>query len=534
MAKMNTLDRIITAVSPKAGLQRMAARQRLAILNTGYGNYGASATKKSMKGWIYGGGSHKEDIEDNLSTLRQRCRDLYMGVPVATGAIKTMRTHAVGSGLTPKPQIDGDFLGLTGEETRLLERQIEREFSLWADTPDCDMERLDNFFELQQLAFLSWALSGDLITLLPTSKRKNQPYDLRVQLVEADRVCNPPEKEGDEHIIEGVEVDDRGEVIAYHICNHHPLGWNYSTPHKWVRVPAYGRNTGRKNVLHIMMRERIGQRRGVPAMAPVIESLKQLGRYTEAELVAAVVSGMFTVFIEKESAAEGPPAGEAIPEEMQVDADDDTTIEMGNGAIVDLNAGEKANFANPGRPSGNFGPFVEAILQQIGAALEIPYEVLIKHFSSSYSASRGALNEFWQMISMQRNWLAADFCKPIYEEWLTEAVAKGRIKAPGFFSDPAIRKAYCGCRWNGPAPAQLDPVKEVNAAEKRVKNGFSTAAQETAQLTGGDYVRNMAQRKEEIRLEKEANGSGESSDPAPAAPPDGGQQPGATGQQPEQ
>jgi hypothetical protein len=36
-----------------------------------------------MLGWYSGGGSAKEDIEDNLSTLRQRSRDLYMGVPIA-------------------------------------------------------------------------------------------------------------------------------------------------------------------------------------------------------------------------------------------------------------------------------------------------------------------------------------------------------------------------------------------------------------------------------------------------------------------
>ena len=71
----------------------------------------------------------------------------------------------------------------------------------------------------------------------------------------------------------------------------------------WTRVEAWGAKTGRRNVLHIMNRERIGQRRGVPFLAPVIEALKQLGRYTDAELVAAVVSGMFTVFIEKESAS---------------------------------------------------------------------------------------------------------------------------------------------------------------------------------------------------------------------------------------
>ena len=89
---------------------------------------------------------------------------------------------------------------------------------------------------------------------------------------------------------------------------------------------------------------------------------------------------------------------------------------------------------------------------------------------------------------------AEDFCQPIYEEWFAEAVARGRIHAPGFFSDPAIRKAYTACAWNGPARTNLNPVQEVDAAIKRVEAGFSTAQQETAQMTGGDYNRNIEQR----------------------------------------
>ena len=83
---------------------------------------------------------------------------------------------------------------------------------------------------------------------------------------------------------------------------------------------------------------------------------------------------------------------------------------------------------------------------------------------------------------MQREWFAGDFCQAVYEEWFSEAVAKGRISAPGYFSDPIIKKAYTGCTWNGPARTNLNPVQEVSAAVKRVEAGFSTAEQETAQM----------------------------------------------------
>ena len=162
-------------------------------------------------------------------------------------------------------------------------------------------------------------------------------------------------------------------------------------------------------------------------------------------------------------------------------------------------------FADPKHPNTGFDAFSAAIIKQIAAALEIPSEVLMKQFTTSYSAARGALNEFWRTCDMQRSWFVDDFCQPIYEEWLTEAVATGRVKAPGFFDDPAIRKAYTSCTWNGPARTNLNPVQEVDAAVKRVAAGFSTADQETATMNGGSYAANIRQRVIEARMKKEVD-----------------------------
>ena len=525
------IDGIIATVAPQFALKRAGARQKMQILNSGYGNYGANVTKKSLLGWNYAGGSWREDINENLPTLRQRSRDIYMGVPIGRAAVNTMRTNVVGRGLMPKPTIDADVLKISPEKAKELERKISKEWELWAESADCDMARLDNFYELQQLAFLNWLASGDTLALLPVKPRKNQPYDLRVQLIEADRLSSPNDFDTfDNQIVGGVEVDADGEVVAYHFSKHHPLSYANERM-EWQRVEAYGKRTGRRNVLHLMCRERIDQRRGVPFLAPVIEALKQLGRYTDAELVAAVVSGMFTVFIEKKDESEGEPIGSGVPEDEQIDAEDETSIELSAGSVIDLAEGETANAVNPGRPNKNFTGFVEAICQQIGAALEIPYELLMKHFTASYSASRGALEEAWKMFKMYRTWLANDFCQPIYEEWLAEAVAKGRVKAPGFFSDPLRHKAYCKAAWNGPARGLLNPVQEVNAAVLKVENGFSTRSIETMEMAGGDFYSNCEQLKNEEKALKEVKkiaGSTEKEkqqqEPAQAQPVQPGQQ----------
>lgn len=514
----NIIDQICTAVAPIHAVKRIAARSAIQVLNSGYGNYGANLTKKSLRGWNFAGGSAKEDIEDNIDILRQRSRDAYMGIPTAAAALKTKRTNVIAGGLIPSPQIDSEFLGLTIDEAEKIQSKIAREFSIWADTPTCDAERIDNFYKLQQLAFLSYLMNGDVFALMQEKEQVGQPYSLRVRLIEADRICSPDRYDrltpcnvqgrNVYQIVQGVETDSDGMVVAYWICNRHPLSdtaYIDSGQLKWTRVEAYGSATGRRNILHVMNRERAGQRRGVPILAPVLEAVKQLGRYTDAEITAAVLSAMFTVFIQKESPSDARPFGEMLPPNQLVDEEDKGTMELAPGAIIDLNPGEKTEFADPKHPNTGYDVFTDAIIKQISAALEIPPEVMFKQFSTSYSAARGALNEFWRTCNMERDWFKDDFCKPIYEEWFSEAVARGRIYAPGYFDDPVIKKAYTTCLWSGPSRTNLNPVQEANAAKIRVAECFTTATEETAQMSGGDWSRNVKQRIIEARKKKDVD-----------------------------
>lgn len=157
-----------------------------------------------------------------------------------------------------------------------------------------------------------------------------------------------------------------------------------------------------------------------------------------------------------------------------------------------------------------FRPFCHRLVHcrlWCGAALEIPADLLLKSFNASYSASRAALLEAWKAFKMRREWFANDFCKPIYEIWLSEAVALGRIQAPGFFSDPLIRAAWLGSDWIGPSQGQLDPTKEISAEILANQHGYSTHEQSTIRLNGGQWEANMNQLKRENEMIAEANGT---------------------------
>lgn len=489
----------------------------------GYSEAGASLTRRATKGFIPNSGSPNEDINYNNATLRQRARMLYMASPAATSAINTNRTKVVGVGLSLKPAVNREILGLTPEAAKEWQRKTEAEFRLWASKHEnCDAIGMNNFEGLQQLALKSWLMSGDVFVLIKRAKPTPlNPYSLRLHIVEADRICTPSKygssmtmggytegkvPDGEDGagnmVYDGVEVDGDGRAVAYYVSNVYPRQITTQIQ-KWTRVIAYGEKTGLPNILQVMDSERPDQYRGVPYLAPVIEPLLQLRRYTESTLMAALVQSFFTAWITtKTNPAEIPinevgagdiagiPLGNPIENDLSASENE---YEMGPATTLHLAENEDVKFGNPNIPTASFDGFVKAICRQIGAALELPYDVLIKEFNSSYSASRGALLEAWEAFRMRRKWFVDRFCQPVYESWLAEAVARGRINAPGFFSDPLVRAAWCGARWIGPVQGSLDPKKEAEANLLLIDHAIKTHEQVTRETSGGDWEENVEQ-----------------------------------------
>lgn len=475
-----------------------------------YGSHGASQTLNSLIGWTIQPSNAEDNIDLYSSTLRQRARDLYAGGGLGRSGPLSLSTSVVAWGILPKPKIDGDFLGMSDQEVEETEQMISREFRIWAENTMCDSSRQQTFYGLQQLAFLSMLMSGDVFALFDVKPNKRTPYTTSIRLLEADRISTPDssgdstsvETDGGGRIIDGVEVAVDGEVVAYHISNRSPLAQSDSSEIEWVRIEAFGKDSGYPNILHIMTFERPEQRRGVPFVAAEIEQIKQFDRYMTAELAANVVSAMLTCFITSEEDDGKFGMEDAVNDEEKV-TDDELDLELAPGAIYSLPPGKKVETVNPLRSNTQFEAFVNTVLVNISASMGMPKEVLIKKYESNYTAARGALLDFWRTVRVYRTLFNEQFNQPIYEQWLAEAVAIGRINAPGFFDDPLVRQAWCGCNWMGASMGHVDPLKEVNAAEKRILNNISTEEQEAAEYNGNDWSANVRQRKKENGIRKE-------------------------------
>ena len=472
--------------------------------NSGYSGGGANLDKPALRSFQPSHYSAKADIDFNLETLRNRAADLVMNSPVGCAAVQTSTANVISSGLKLFPRLKAKELGLTPEQAIEWCRQTKLEFELWASNLNCDYYRRNSFRELQRIAYISYLTDGDCFCIFrrryPT---KNFPYSLRLQLIEAGRVSNPAKSgkwllgtspnaiemknpSNGNRIVNGIEVDSSGQFQAVWICNRHWLE-PYSTDANldWQRVKIFGDETGKRNVLHVCNDSRPEQFRGVPFLAPVIESLKQLSRYSDAELTSSIIKSFFSIFFTQDVTTAGFELNQILP-----NADEESTdqalqkvmqeYKLGAGTITSLPRGVDVKAVDRSNAQTTFEPFVSAFLKQIGAALNLPYEVLLKHFQSSYSASRAALLQAEDEFRQRRASFVEYFCQPIYEAFMTEAVALGRIKADGFFDDPLKRSLWLGADWYSEMSKILDPVKEVQGAQLKIALGLSTHQKEAA------------------------------------------------------
>jgi lambda family phage portal protein len=506
----NFVERALAVFAPQAAGNRY--KSRISAF-TGGGGYSGAGYQERLSYFQPGIGDSDADSLRDLRELRARSRDLVRNSAIAGGAIETQVTNVVGSGLRLISRIDADKLGLDPEAAEEWQDNAEREFCLWAESEYADAFGQQTWAELQDLAFRSHLESGDVGVVLASIKRQDWPFTLAVQIIEADRISNPGWVADTDQMTAGIEMDENHSPVAVNICNRHPGRYISPTDFKWTRIPYRGKS-GRRNFMLLLRKLRPGQTRGIPALAPIIETLKQLDRYSMAEVDAAVNSAAFALFVKMDPDTFTDTFDDTA-QQAYIDSAKRWDGTIKSGAAINLLPGEEVNSPSVGRPNPNFDPFVNAVLTQIGMALNIPKEVLTKHFQSSYSAARAALLDAWRTFKIRREWLAGRFCQPIYEEWLADAVSTGRISAPGFFADPAIRKAWSGAQWSGDGPGAIDPLKEVQAAEARVNMGLTTLAEEISAYDGGDWD---DKHRESVRITDERIEDGLQ---APNAPPPG-------------
>jgi lambda family phage portal protein len=451
-------------------------------------------------------GAHSADSEllDELDDLTARHRDLMRNVPMAGGFLKGITTHVVGRGLRPQPQLPRGVLPIPDNKLMEWQQNTKAQFECYADSVHVDVEKTSNFWDLQQIAHLSMLVGGDIVSLLPRINDNTMDYSLRLQLIESERLSNPESKPNSATLGGGIETSEVGTVKRYHISDTHP--GDAGTIPKHTPIDAFT-ESGRPNLLHVFLKTRPGQKRGQPFLTPVVELLYQLKKYTNAELQRAVISSFFTVFVK--GGANLPQFGNFKTDgsAAMTGTTNEKDYRLGAGNIVKTKKDVDIEFANPNAPNQSFDQFVQSLLGQIGIALEIPFEILVKHFTRNFSAARAAMLEAWLFYNCKRSHFVDHFCKPIYELWMEEAILLGKIEAPGFFDDRAIRKLWLNAAWVGPTMGHINPKDEIGAIKTKLELNLTTREKEALKLDGDDWFTMTSQIENELKRIKEIGAS---------------------------
>lgn len=488
---MNIIDKAVIFISPSLGLRRMVARQKISMMNS---LVGARKDTNWGKMWnTFSSENADDELLWDIETIRDRARDLHMNEPIPSGAILTNKLSIIGNGQKLQSTINSKYLGLSTTKSQNIQDNIEMHWDNATMSKMIDVAGQKNIHELATTALVRMLVDGDSFIVISNSKSDFFPYRMRLQVVDGARVRNKDNAIDSDFLSGGVQRDSNGFITHYHIHTQ-----SKEKGSSWRIIPAYDSNTGLKTVLHLANDlDRPGLSRGLSYFTPIIAHLKNLGKYSEAELTAAVVSAFFTVILTTPEIGAADNYGEKI-DQLQKARDKRPDIKLEPGSFVEALPGEKPEFANPTRPNANFDMFTTAYFKQLGVALGQPYEVLLKHFQSSYSAAKGALNQAWDFFYNKQNFMVENFYKPIYEYFVYELALYNLVNLPGFFRYYFIRKAYTGSIWQGPYMRSMEPLKEANAMKVLRDNFFSTTRSLSNQI-GQDFEKNQPQ----IEIEQE-------------------------------
>jgi capsid protein len=135
--------------------------------------------------------------------------------------------------------------------------------------------------------------------------------------------------------------------------------------------------------------------------------------------------------------------------------------------------------------------FVDTQVKFISAALGQSIETTLMQFNHNYSASRATLILTWRIAEQRRYNLATYHLDPIYEMWLAEEIAAGRVSCPGW-ADPRLKAAWLRHTWKGSSLPNIDPAKTMQASKMALELGASTLEDVAIEYNGSSSKSNRS------------------------------------------
>lgn len=415
------------------------------------------------------------ELAGDLHTMRNRSRAANRDEAVSSGITRTLVRGVVGTGLRPQ--------ACTGDDAK--DEALE---AVWISRKDQLSRGEGNLLHgaVQALRYGKRVEDGDYF-LRPAVKGDDP---LWIENIEADRVRTPADAtpaDSRGRIIDGVEKDGEGRVVAYWILRQHPgdsILWDTKLGSKAKQgVSSYSKKdfdrVDEASVCHDRSRvTRPGQTRGVPNCHAVMQDLRDMDLLILASLKKTQLSACLAVFLTSTS---------ATTDILQLTAEDygyQLSEKVEPGMMFRLFPGEKAEFLNPTAGAPDLGKFIQLLAQRIGSAIGLSYQAILRDWGGvSYSGARTIKTDDKQTFKGER----FDFANHVLSwEWrivLEDELVRGNET---LLNAGVTVEELKLVDWIGDEEQWVDPQSEAAAVQMMLELQLTSPQIEAARL-GRDW-----------------------------------------------
>ena len=404
----------------------------------------------------------------SLRRLIEMSRSLQRDNSIAGRFFNQWVSGVVGCGYTLQCQpMDDD-----GTRDEAAAKAIEEAWEEWKRPENCTVTGQVSYEQFKGQTEYACARDGGVL-IHPVRGFGRFGFALQsIEIDQLDLTYDRPAAKGENRIVNGIELNEWGRPVAYHLLGAHPGDYQSSMD------PARRRNrVAASRLIHRFYPERVGAAHGTPLIVSAITALRHVERYEEAELIAARMHACAVAATYRDGDGTTYNDGDWSPDDEGISTSDETfEAEWSPGSTWDPDNGKRLELMQPQHPNAVFGDFKKAVL--MGASAWAQYYMIGDDLEgANYSSLReGKLQQYaiwkpFQKMNIDREE------RPIFEAWLEAALTLGKIPGPGGKPLPMRKfEKFKRAIFLAPRMPWVDPLKEMAAVEKALELGITSAS----------------------------------------------------------
>lgn len=448
------------------------------------GSYDGEKQMGDLSNMLLFNSDSNEILNGSYGLLSERSATLYHTYGPVRGAINKQSEYGIGPGLVFRSQPDAKTLGWTPERAKDWGKDFQRIIHSY--------QTRYNIYEKQSVLFRSALYGGDSLLFF---ERDNK--GLLTDLIETQN----------------------NQINWEYNIGKYTLGIKHDD---WLRRKgikkadgtevSFQNSVGDQNVIQFYIKELARQLRGYPLAYSIINLARNDDTHTDAitqravmeSIIMGVFKGSGTDFNKQ---AQNLAKKNKVAKTGNTDASltlwEKARLKLGAGNIVTTKTDEELEFTDLKTPSNTFGDYKKWMLNYTAMATGTPPEVILSKYESSFTAHKGALNDFVKSFMKKRKTFERTVMNIIIREIAKDAITQGFIQAPGFFEGGwMIQQAYLQGMYLGPVPGHINPFVEVKADKLAVDEGFKLRS-DVAAGNGNEWDNFFSEWEEEQRQFKD-------------------------------